>query len=287
MRLFRCGVMVVFLLFALSAGWAQSSPGQAYAGAGDVSASSERSLAASGGAARLPLSTQPPVVEDRKRVRPFSAIAVEAKVGTGGIGFDVATPLTGFMNLRGGYQMFDHPLTFKTSGIYATADFTIQNAAASIDIYPFRGSSFHLSPGITLHNDNHVAASLLVPGGSAFVLGEDGYTSDPNDPVTGLGRIRFGNPIAPRFTLGWGNMLSRKGGHFSVPFEAGLQYITDPTISIALFGSVCDPNGNCGGVNEGTSPQDLQKEIAILNKDLQPLRFYPILSLGLSYRFGR
>ncbi len=286
MRLSVCGG-VLFLSFAASGAFAQTLLEAAgNAAAAESADTSSSSAVPSEAATPSSISPHKSKVEDRRRVRPFGAIAVEAKVGTGGVGIDLATPLTGFMNLRGGYQMFDHPLTFTTSGISATGDLTIQNAAASIDIYPFRGSSFHLSPGVTLHNDNHVAAGLLVPGGSAFLLGDDGYTSDPNDPVTGLGRIRFGDSIAPRFTVGWGNMLSHKGGHLSVPFEIGIQYITAPTIDIVLFGSVCDPNGNCGGVNEGTSPQDLKDEITLLEKDLQPLRFYPIVALGISYRFG-
>ncbi len=287
MRLSVCSGVVILLSFAASVAMAQALLESAGNSPEAEAIDTCRSSAATP-EAETPSTSNPhkPRVEDRRRTRPFGAIALEAKLGTGGVGFDVATPLTSFMNLRGGYQMFDHPLTFKTSGISATGDLTIQNAAASIDIYPFRGSSFHLSPGVTLHNDNHVAASLLVPGGSAFLLGDEGYTSDPNDPVTGLGRVRFGNPIAPRFTVGWGNMLSHKRGHLSVPFEIGFQYITAPTIDIVLFGSVCDPNGNCGGVNEGTSPQDLRDEVTLLEKDLQPLRFYPIIAIGVSYRFG-
>jgi hypothetical protein len=215
----------------------------------------------------------------------FSAFAIGLKIGTGGIGGEFATPLNRFINLRGSVQVFDHPLTFRTSGIYSKADLTIQNVQASVDIYPFRGT-FHVSPGVTIYGDNHLTSNLTVPGGSAFLLGPDGYTSDPADPVTGLARIRIGNTVAPRFTIGWGDMLPRNGSHFSVPFEVGFQYSTPPTVTIALNGSVCDPNSNCGSVNAGTEPQDLQTEINELNTDLQPLRFFPIISIGLSYKFG-
>jgi len=190
------------------------------------------------------------------------------------------------MNLRGAVQVFDHPLKFRTSGIYSTADLTIQNASMSVDIFPFHGS-FHISPGVTIYGDNHLTSNLLVPGGSTFLLGPDGYTSDPNDPVTGVARIRFGNPVSPRFTIGWGNMLPRNGLRWSVPFEIGFQYIAPPTVTINLAGSVCDSMGNCGPVNQGTEQQDLQTEINELNADLLPLRFYPIIAIGFSYKFGR
>jgi len=230
--------------------------------------------------------TTAPTPRQKTTYRPFSAFAIGLKIGTGGIGAEVATPLNRFINLRGSFQVFDHPLSFRTSGIYSKADLTIQNAQASVDIYPFPRSTFHISPGVTLYGDNHLTSNLTVPGGSAFLLGPDGYTSDPADPVTGIARIRFGNPVSPRFTIGWGNMLPRNGGHFSVPFEIGFQYIAPPTVTINLYGSVCDPGNNCGPVNSGTEAQDLQTEINELNADLQPLRFYPIISIGLSYKFG-
>ncbi len=217
--------------------------------------------------------------------RPFSAFAIGVKIGTGGIGPEVATPLNNWINLRGSFQLFDHPFKFRTSGIYSTADLTIQNAQASVDIYPFHGA-FHISPGVTIYADNHLTSNLLVPGGSNFLLGPDGYTSDPADPVVGIGRIRFGNSVSPRFTVGWGNMLPHSGRHFSVPFEIGFQYITPPTVTISLYGSVCDNQNNCGPVSQGEEQQDLQTEINELNQDLAPLRFFPILSIGFSYKFG-
>ena len=217
--------------------------------------------------------------------KPFSAFAVALKIGSGGIGPEFATPLNQFMNLRGSFQLFDHPLHFRTSGIYSAADLTIQNAAVMVDLFPFH-SGFHISPGVTIYGDNHLTSNLTVPGGTAFLLGPDGYTSNPNDPVTGIGRIKFGNPVSPRFTLGWGNLLPRNGRRFSVPFEIGFQYTSQPTLQIALNGSVCDPNKSCGPVSEGTEPQDLQTEINEIESDLAPLRFYPIVSIGFSYRIG-
>jgi hypothetical protein len=225
------------------------------------------------------------VVKKTTTYHAFSAFAIAFKIGTGGIGGDLATPLANWANLRVSVQAFDHPLKFRTSGIYSTADLTIQNAAVSVDLYPFHNSSFHLSPGVVVYGDNHVASSLLVPGGSAFLLGPDGYTSDPADPVTGFARIRFGNPVAPRLTLGWGNMIPHSG-HFSVPFEIGFQYITPPTVSITLNGSVCDNQNNCGPVDQGEEATDLQTEINELNADLAPLRFYPVIAIGFSYKFG-
>lgn len=217
--------------------------------------------------------------------RPFSALAISAKLGTGGIGADLATPLSRYFNLRVGAQAFDHPLTFRTTGIYSAGDLTLQNLYASVDYFPRHGA-FHLSPGVTIHNDTHLTTTLHVPPGARFFLGDQGSYSDPNDPISGIARLKMGNVFAPRFTLGWGNMLPRKGHRFSFPFEAGFQYTSSPTLSLQLYGSACDDQGNCGFISSGTGPKDLQDEVQLLNKDLEILRFYPILSMGFSYSFG-
>ena len=218
--------------------------------------------------------------------RAFRSVAIEAKIGSGGVGFDVATPLNRFLNLRGGAQFFDDTLAIKADGIHISGDVTLQNVGASVDYFPFRRGGFFVSAGVTVHNDNHVAGPLLVPGGQAFSLGDADSTSDPSDPVTGFARAKFGNTVAPRFTVGWGNMLPRSGRRFSFPFEVGFQYTSPPTIQIVLQGNSCNAQG-CGPVNDSDGAINLQSEIQMLQSDLNAIRFFPIVSTGISYKFGR
>ena len=217
-------------------------------------------------------------------MRPFHGFAVAAAVSSGGIGADIATPLARGLELRVGGRLFGHHTTFDTDGINANADLTLQNVAASVDIYPFH-NSFHISPGITLHNDNHVFSTLQAKTGQTFTLGDTDYTSSPTDPIRGTGRFNFGKTVAPRLTVGLGDMLQRRGGHVSFPTEIGFQYITDPTVNLTLTGTACSKYG-CGPVNQGVSEQDIRAEEKKLENDLHPLRFYPIVSVGVAYRFG-
>ena len=218
--------------------------------------------------------------------RPFRSLAVEAKIGINGIGFDFASPLNRFLHLRAGAQFFDHTVSITTDGIQASGDITLQNVQASVDIFPFRRSSFHLSPGVTLHNDNHIAGPINIPAGQSFSLGDTDYTSDPANPVTGFSRLRFGSTFAPRITAGFGNMLPRNGSHFSVPIEIGIQYTSAPVVELALQGNACSSDG-CGPINSGDGASNLQSEVQMLESDLKPLRFFPIASIGISYKFSR
>jgi hypothetical protein len=235
------------------------------------------------------IAAAPPVDKDRVRhtnYRPFRSGALSAKVGSAGIGFDLATPLNGFLNLRGGAQFFDHTANPNANGIHSTGNITLQNISAVIDVYPFRGNSFHFSPGVTLHNDNHLTSSLYVPGGQYFTLGGTSYLSDPSNHIYGDAHLYLGGKAAPRFTMGWGNMLPRRGGHISIPFDIGFQYISSPTLDLQLHGNACDNQGNCGDINSADGPQNIHQEILKLNQDIASLRFYPIMSIGLSVSFG-
>ncbi len=223
----------------------------------------------------------------REANRPFRSLALEFKVGIAGIGFDLGTPLCSFANLRGGAQFFDHSLNPNADGLHTVGDLTLQNVQVSVDLFPFKRSSFHVSPGLTVHNDNHLFSSISVPAGGMFSLGDADYISDPNYPINGWSRLRLGNTIAPRLTAGFGNMLPKSGSKFSVPFEVGFQYISSPSLDLHLYGNACDSSGNCGDINASDGPQNLASEVQMLNQDISGLRFYPVLSIGLSYKIGR
>jgi len=206
-------------------------------------------------------------------------LAFAVKLGTPGVGFEVATPLAQRMNLRAGAAFFSYNTTFTTDGLSIDGALKLGNAFASVDIYPFN-NSFRISPGFSFQNNNRLNATLLVPGGQTFSLGDGGdYISDPSDPVHGTGTFVLGNNFAPRLTLGFGNMLPRRGGHFSVPVEFGFQYISQPLATLSISGQSCMQGSGfsgpaCGPVDQ-TNVQQEQQEI---QTDLNPYRFFPIAS---------
>lgn len=212
-------------------------------------------------------------------------LALTAKLGTTGGGAEVATPLGPRANLRVGAQFLEHPTTFSAYGVDTDVKISLQNVYTAVDLYPFK-NSFHISPGLMVHGDNHVTSAFTVPGGHSISLGDGEYTSDPTDPIRGTGMIRVGGKVAPRLTAGWGNVFPRSGGRLSFPFEVGFQVSTAPTVAMTLTGSACDAEGNCGKINSGTGVQDIQREIQSLQDTLSPLRLYPIASFGISFNFG-
>jgi len=228
-----------------------------------------------------------PKVVTRKPIRPFSTLAAAVSISTGGVGLDLATPLAQHFNLRVGGGFFTYNSNFNLDGETITGDIKLRNASASLDWFPFHGG-FHISPGLTVYNGNGVTATTLVPAGGEFDLGDQTYYSSATDPIHGSASLYLGKRVAPRFTIGFGNMIPRSGRHFSFPFEIGFEYIGPPKLNLTLAGSACDTSTppNCSPVaTDPTTQANLQQEINQVNSDLKPLSFYPIISQGFSVRF--
>jgi len=228
---------------------------------------------------------QPAATPSKQSSLPFSGLAVGVNFGLAGIGFDVATPLIHqWINLRGGASFFSYtPSTITVDNLNVNGNLKFQNAATMVDVFPFHGS-FRLSAGATIYNNTGLTATLSVPNGQSISLGNGTYYSDPRFPLSGNGVFTFGgNNVVPRTTIGFGNMLPKKG-RFRFETEIGVQYFSAPTVQYTFTGNGCpaanSPEISCGPVNQ----TDVLTEQNDLQNDLTDLKFFPVLSFGLSYK---
>ena len=214
------------------------------------------------------------------------SVGVGVKVSTLGIGGDLAVPVTRKTNARIGFNAFNFSQSLSSNGIDYKGQLGLRSVQSQFDIFPF-GGGFHLSPGVMVYNGNNLKANASVPAGQSFDLDTATYVSSAADPLTGSGKMSL-NKVGPMFTLGWGNLVSRKPGkHVTFQFEAGFVYQGSPDIKLNFSGTACDPNGlGCQKVASNAQFQsDLLKEQNRLNDKASPFRFYPIVSTGLGYRF--
>jgi hypothetical protein len=216
--------------------------------------------------------------------RAFSSLGVGVKLGTQGIGFDVATPLIpGRLNLRGGATFFSYSTTATTDNINIDGTLKMRNASIMLDLFPFAGW-FRISGGMSMYNNTGLTASLAVPSGQSFTLGNTQYysaSSSQGGPINGAGTFKLGGNVAGRATIGTGNMAPRKG-HFRFESEVGVQFESSPTVAYTITGNGCTggPTTGCGPVAQS----DINAEQVKLQNDLKDLKFYPIVSFGLSYK---
>lgn len=243
--------------------------------------------AADGGGGQVMAS---PVRGSTGDMKPLTRFALGGGISTMGINLQAATNLNRFMNLRATGNYFNYSLNnIKTSGFTVNGKLNFASAGAAVDFYPFRRLGFRLSPGVLFYNKNAANATFSVAGGTSFSLNDTTYYASATNPVLGSGALGL-HTQNPAFTVttGWGNMIPRKRGHLSFPFEIGVGFIGAPSLNIALTsGQICDANGqNCVAVaTDASVQQNLATQVAKYTNDINPLKTFPIVSGGVAYSF--
>jgi opacity protein-like surface antigen len=223
-------------------------------------------------------------------VKPFSRIALSGGFSLMGINLQAATNLNRYLNARVTGNVFNYTASnISTNGFNVDAKLNFATAGASLDFYPFPSHGFRLSPGVLFHNTNAASATFTAQGGTSFTLDNYTYYASTTNPVQGIGSFGL-HAQNPAFTIttGWGNIIPRKGGHLSFPFELGVALIGSPTVNVALnSGQVCNAQGQyCVDVATDQDVQtNLQAQVAKYKNDLDPLKTYPIISFGMAYSF--
>jgi hypothetical protein len=281
-----CSVAVLGLGF--QAGIAQSilpDLGAQFVSAAGVSSSLNATDASAAVIAVTPASTKKKGSDDSGPIKPFTRFAIGTKLGTFGWGGQIATPLTRRLTLRGGADFFNFGYGLTNDGTNYYASMHLKSGTAQVDVFPFRHSSFFISPGVLIFKSN-VAATMNIPAGSTFTENNTDYTSDPADPVNGNGAVTFGRSIMPALTVGFGNMITRRESkHWSAPFEIGAAYTGHYTLGVNLTGSACQAGQGCGSVNDPSIQANVVAETNKINEDLKRIQIYPIITTGVAYRF--
>jgi hypothetical protein len=230
----------------------------------------------------------PPPRGTAQTYRPFSALGFGTRAGLGGTGFDIATPLATRFNLRVGAEFFSYATTFQEQGANIGINLHLRSGHSALDWFPF-GGRFRISPQLVFGNNNRVLATAIIPSGSAITLNGRNYVSSYTDPLHGSGRIDF-HKASPGLSLGFGNLIPRSRSHLSILTELGFYYVGQPNLQVAFAGSACDPSYQpsigCEAVDQDQGfQQDLAAFKARNNNNLSYASFFPILSVGVGYRF--
>jgi hypothetical protein len=239
-------------------------------------------------------STNPPTVSAVAKPKPdpkkgehgADRVGVAFRASSLGLGAEVAYEVTHSSNIRGGFNFIGYSRGFDHDGIHYDADLRWLSAEAHYDLFPFShfAKAFHLSPGLMVYNDNHVNASATIPGGNSFTLNGVSYQSSATNPVAGTGDLSF-NKVAPTFLFGFGNLVPRKGKHFSFNIETGIAFQGSPKIGLNLTGSACVA-GVCSNIATTSAIQNnVQGEQTVISNDLKPFKYYPLVALAFGYRF--
>jgi hypothetical protein len=225
----------------------------------------------------------PPKDENKRSKGAFSSLTLGFKADTLGAGVEIGTPLSRSFDIRAGFNIFTYGLPFNIDGVHYAGQLHFRSGQLNLDWFPTR-RSFHISPGVVFFKNQLTALSSVSPG-RHFELGSQGFTNSVDDPLNGTASVVFAREFAPSLMIGLNDVVRHTGGHLSIPFEFGAAYTGPAQINVTLNGTACADGGCFTFATNPDAQSSLKQEIHKLNEDLKRVPVYPIVSVGLDYRF--
>jgi hypothetical protein len=198
------------------------------------------------------------------------AFTTGANISTLGAGLEATVRVNDYLAVRANanYFAFDHD--DKIDDINYEGELDMQNFGLLADIYPFPESAFHLSVG-AYFNNNDVTGKGTTTG--TYKIGDTNYTGAEVGTLTA--DVEVGD-ISPYVGFGWDTTANNNESGFGFVFNAGVMYTGKPEVSLSSTGAIS---------SNATFQADLAKEKREFENDIDDFQFYPVLSIGLNYRF--
>jgi len=186
------------------------------------------------------------------------AFGLGVKVGTTGLGIDVAKNIAPLLDARVGYSGGSIGHDTSTSNANYSGDIKLSNLNALLDFHPL-GPLFRLTGGI-IFNKNKYDATGTVSG----------------QPGSFNATVESGKSAAPYLGVGYGNVSG-----FGVNFYAdlGIMFSGSPKASVTA---------NCGSLNVtdcNTLRSNAAAERTRLEDELKDFKYWPVLNIGITVGF--
>jgi hypothetical protein len=150
-------------------------------------------------------------------------------------------------------------------------------ASATLDWYVFNGG-FRLSAGM-VGNGTKLDVTGKPNANGGYTINNNIYSS--GDVASLNGQLKFGNSVSPYVGLGWGKSVgTQQHLHFLV--DLGAIYGGTPNVTLT---AVCGPGAPAGSALCTQLQSDVLVEKTKLQNDVTVVKWYPVLDLGLAYRF--
>lgn len=156
-----------------------------------------------------------------------------------------------------------------SNGVDYDGHLKLQNVGLLGDWHPF-GGAFRLTGGV-FYNNNTFDLTGTLAAGQTYTVNGVSYTAQPGDHATA--HVDF-NKFAPYIGFGWGDASSNAGFHFTS--DIGVMYQGKPSAQI---------NVTTQPAYQAAANQYAQSAQSSLQSDLNSFRWYPVIQLGLVYRF--
>jgi len=197
-----------------------------------------------------------------------SSFAVGVHGGTTGVGISAKYQVNDYFVLRGDYDHLDYSRDFNSDDVDYDGQLNFKPFTVAVDVHPFQ-NSFFVSAGYNT-GDRKVKLTARPTGDTE--IGGDTYTPEEIGTLTANADLGSG---APFVGLGFDNTFTASGS-LSFRVLAGAIIGKNPELHLSSDGTYA---------SNPLYEESLRREEADLQDDLDKVKTYPVLQLGLNWRF--
>jgi len=196
-------------------------------------------------------------------------LAIAVKAGTLGVGVEATTNIVPmFINARLQGNAFNYSTSITDTQVTYDGKLKLASVGLLADIYPFAGK-FRITGG-AYYNGNKLDVTGR-PTAGTFTFNGVTYPSAQVGTVTTT--VNF-NKFAPYVGFGWGDAIS-SGSPIGFSLELGALYMGQPKTSVTATGIAGTPG----------LAADIAVEKKKLDASLSNMKWYPVASIGVNFRF--
>ena len=195
------------------------------------------------------------------------------KAGTLGTGIDLTYNINEKINTRFNFNKGKIGFDFEESGVDYSGNFNASTAGGLVDYYP-NANNFRLTTGLYV-NQNELNLSAV---------GGDGLTIGDNIPL--LEGIQLDldvsfKKLVPYLGLGWGDAI-KEGSDWQFDLDVGVLFQGSAESNLELSGATYD---DLLPLLQQWLQDALIEEENNINDELKDFKLYPVISVGVGYRF--
>jgi hypothetical protein len=194
--------------------------------------------------------------------------AASLKFGSLGFGSELVQSLRENVSVRFGINYYHGEYDGTKDDLDYDLTVNLQSWSLLADWFPYKGE-FRVSTGF-LYNGNN--GELLGKPTDTMTIGDTRY------PPSAIGTLTYTvdfRKFAPYLGIGVGNPI-RKDRKLTFIFDFGIAFQGSPDVQLSADGELA---------SDQAFQRDLKKEEEDLEDDIHEIKYYPVISFGLTYRF--
>lgn len=198
-----------------------------------------------------------------------AGLAISGSVGTTGGTLEGQAQITPWLQLRGGFNYFEYSVDEEFDDIDYDGDLDLSTFGVFADLRPF-SNSFVISGGAYIGDKT---LNMLASPTGPVEIGDTTFTPDQ------VGMLQLDADMeetAPFVGIGFDTTF-QGSGNFGFRGIVGAMFTGTPSINLESIGGQLS--------NDPTFLAEIEEEEANLRNDVDDFEVYPVIQLGVSYRF--